>query len=200
MDNDTSVPPPRVKESPPDDAFVYTPALERFAGAAMDVVFLHIILIPLRTPAADLSFQHGTILPAVIFTAIYFAFLLLILRFRGLTPGGLPLKYRVFDGQLNRLSWAAALRRLSPYIIIQIVGLWRLQVVLGNFADSGEDYVFEDMQEIVKQHGGIWNVLVVALNSFVLMDLLLIIPSPRNQSLSDRFAASVVVTRKTSLS
>ena len=200
MDKESSVPPPRHKESPPDNAFVYTPALERFAGAAVDVIFLHIILIPLRTPAADLSFQYGTVLPAALFTTLYFAFLLLILRFRGLTPGGLPLKYRVVDGQLRHLSWTASLRRLAPYVIIQLIGLWRLQVVLGNFAESGDEYVFDDMYEIVEQHGGFWNVVVVALNSFVLMDLLLIIPSPRNQSLSDRIAASVVVTRKTSLS
>ncbi len=195
MDREANIPPPRLQEGPPDPAYVYTPPLERFAGAAVDVIFLHIILIPLRTPAADWSFELGSVGPAALFLLLYFGFLFLILKFRGLTPGGVPMKFRIVDAQMGCLPWISALRRLAPYIAIQLVGLWRLQVVLTQFAATGEPYAFDEMHEIIKTHGGIWNVIVFALNSFVLIDLLFIIQSPRNQSLSDKIASSYAVSR-----
>lgn len=162
----------------------------------MDVVFLRIILIPLRVPAADLAFQRGTIWPAAVFTVFYFALLLVLLRCGGLTPGGIPLKYRVRSLKLGPLSWFQAIRRLSPYLVIQAVDLWRLQVVLASFAASGEPYALDQIQTIIREHGGFWNVAVMALNAFILIDLLAVMPSPRNQSLCDRLARSVTLSSR----
>ena len=187
--------PPRIKESPPDSKYVYTAPLERFAGAALDVIFLHIILIPLRAPAADLSFTHSSIVPALAFTLLYFSFLLLILVKHGLTPGGLALKYRVVTRELGPIRVSQALKRLSPYIVIQAIGLWRLHVVLQSFAASGETYEFTETATIIREHGGIWNMLTIALNSYVFIDLLFVLQSPESQSLSDKLADSVVVSR-----
>lgn len=200
MDEDASpsAPPPRKQEVPADPSLDYTAPLERFAGAAVDVVFLHIFLIPLSAPAADLSFSRGNLWPATVFTAFYFTFLLILLLRGGITPGGLPLKYRVRSADLGKLTWIQGLKRLSPYILIQAVGLWRLHVVLQGFADSGEPYAMDQVQAIIRDHGGMWNVVVMALNSFVLIDLLAVLQSPRNQSLSDRLARSVAVSRSPS--
>lgn len=198
MDDDPNIPPPRQLLAPPDPAYVYTSPLERFAGAAVDIIFLHIILIPLRAPAADWSFRQASVWPAALFTLAYFLLLLILLRLHGLTPGGIPLKYRVVRFDMGILGWGQGLRRLAPYVIIHLVGLWRLHVVLQSFHASGEEYAFDQVLEIIATHGGLWNVLVMALNAFVVIDLMMVLPSPRNQSLTDKLACSVVVSRSPS--
>jgi uncharacterized RDD family membrane protein YckC len=194
MDEEDHLPPQRRKQKPADSAYVYTHALERFAGAAVDVVFLHIILIPLSVPAIDWAFRLGSAWPAALVLVVYFTLLLLLLRFRGLTPGGVPMGYRVKNLELAQVSWASAWRRLAPYMIIQVVSLWRLHVALQGFADSGEEYAFDETKEIIQAHGGLWNVLVIGLNGFVISDLILVLQSPRNQSLTDKLAGTLVVS------
>ena len=194
MSEEPHLPAPGPKCSPPDPAYVYTSPLERFAGAAVDVIFLHVILIPLRIPAADWSFRQNSVWPAALFVGLYFAFLLLLLLRKGLTPGGLPLGYRVVTGETRFLSWERGLRRLAPYAAIQILGLCRLHAVLQGLNASGESYEFRQMREIIQAHGGLWNMLVIALNGFVVVDLMMVLRSPRNQSLTDKVAGSFVVS------
>jgi len=192
---DPNLPRPRPKLSPPDPAYTYSTPFERMAGAGIDLVFLHIILIPLSTPAADLSFEYGSVIPAAIFTGIYFLILLLFMHFKGLTPGGVPLKYRVVNHAMNFPSWGQCLRRLAPYVAIELGGLWHLHVAIHEFVASGDPYEFENLRAIIREHGGFWRALVGALNAFIIADLLFILPSPRNQSISDKLAGTFVVAR-----
>ena len=188
---------PDPTERPPDKNYIYTPVISRFAGTVVDVIFLHIILIPLRTPAADMTFQLQSMWPAIAFTVFYFTVLLLALRLRGVTPGGIPLKVRIVDGAMANLSWGRALRRLSPYIVIQLVGLWRLHDSLQGFIASGETYEFapEAITQILADHGGWLHHLTRALNAFVIIDMLVLLRSPRNQSICDNIAGSFAVTK-----
>lgn len=194
-EQDPYIPPPRVKLSPPDPSYQYPSLIERIAGVGIDLVFLHIILIPFTTPAADLSFQSGHVGPAGIFTGIYFLILLLLMRFKGITPGGIPLKYRIVDSAMQFPSWGRCLRRLAPYLIIELGGLWHLHVAIQEFIASGDPYEFGNLRAIIREHGGLWRVLVSALTSFVIVDLMLIVPSPRNQSFSDKLAGTFAVAR-----
>ncbi len=191
----SQAPPPRKQLAPSDPRYVYTTVIERIGGTIVDMIFLHIILIPLRVPAADWSFRTGTIVPAIAFTLVYFGVLILLLRYRGLTPGGLPLRYRVRDLDMQFLSWMRCWRRIAPHIIIHAIGLWRLHAVIQGFQASGEPYDFKEIPALMKEYGGLWNVAVAALNGFIIVDLLFVIQSPRNQSLSDRLAGSFVVSR-----
>ena len=194
---DQNLPSPRPKLSPPDPAYTYSAPFDRMAGAGVNLVFLHIILIPLSTPAADLSFEYGNVIPAAIFTGIYFLILLLFMHFKGLTPGGAALKFRVVDHSMNFPSWGQCLRRLAPFIAIELAGLWHLHVGIHEFIASGDPYEFENLRAIIREHGGFWRVLVGALNAYIIADLLFILPSPRNQSLSDKLAGTFVVARST---
>ncbi len=173
----------------------YASPIVRFGGAAIDVIFLHILLKPLSVIAVDWSFRLQTIWPAVAFTILYFTVLLGMLRAGGLTPGGIPLRYRVVDKHGRPLALIRGILRLSPYILIQIVGLWRLDAVLESFAQTGDPYEFDRILRIVERHGGFLNFLVLALNLFVPIDLAAVVGSSRNQSLTDFLAGSFAITK-----
>ena len=183
------------KLSPPDPNYTYATLIERMGGAGVDLIFLHIILIPLSTPAADLSFNFGHAGPAAIFTGFYFLCLLLFMHFKGLTPGGVPLRFRVVDAEMRFPSWGRCFRRLAPYVVIELGSLWYLHVAIQNFAASGDPYEFENLRSIIRDHGGLWRGLVAALNSYVIVDILFIVSSRRNQSLSDKLAGTFAVAR-----
>ena len=188
---------PDPTERPPDKSFIYAPVIARYAGTLVDVIFLHIILIPLRIPAADLTFSRQSLSPAVAFTVFYFAVLLLALRMRGLTPGGIPLKFRIVDEAMENLSWGRCLRRLAPHILIQLVALWHLHVSLQGFIASNEKYEFapDAIRVILGDHGGWLNNFTRALNAFVIIDMLVLLRSTRNQSICDKIAGSFAVTK-----
>ena len=78
---------------------------------------------------------------------------------------------------------------------IELGGLWHLHVAIHEFIASGDPYEFVNLRAIIREHGGFWRALVGALNAYIIADLLFILPSSRNQSISDKLAGTFVVGR-----
>lgn len=181
---------------PPDSTLRYTRPLERMMGVALDSAFYHIILKFAVVVAIERSFHYGAIWPATLFTLAYLGFLFLWLSRKGLTPGGLILRYRVVNSEMKPPNARSAAIRLLPHALHQLASLWLLQHVLTGFLASGQSFLLAKRGAIFEQHGGMWNRLLPLLGLFVVIDLARVFRDQRRRSWTDLWAGTFVVSQR----
>ena len=175
-------------------SYEYAGFWRRVAAALLDSA-IGFALFPLSHFIMLWSFQHKTVLPELVYSLVWhIVFLYLVIVFGG-TPGKLLMRIRIVNLSGEFLSLSAAIKRISPYLLVGIVGSFQIYNAVNNHPGFDGHPSFMQLWEALDEYGGISPALLIASSLFIYVDIGAILFNNKKRAIHDFLAGSFVITK-----
>jgi len=172
--------------------FEYVGFWKRILTAVIDIAVAFVIFI-ITARLVTYANEMRTIIPLLIRDVLYVGFWVIMVKRFGGTPGELILQMRVVNKNGQFISLLSALFRTLPIIIIL---LNRLLLVNHAYSIIPESTEPENINDLLRAHGGIYGVIDAYLGYIHIPDYGAILFDKKKRSLHDFVAGSFVITKK----
>jgi len=178
------------------EQFEYVGFGKRVLIALIDVAISGIAFYPITVQIIKFSFKHRTILPEVLYSLFWMAFLIfLIVKFGG-TPGKLLLGVRIVNKQGSFISIPAAILRRSLTFPFLINSFLKMKYVFTTMPLSETPQTFREISRAIDSYGGIYITIGMSLSLIFFIDIGVILFNKKKQAIHDFMAGSFVVSKK----
>lgn len=179
--------------------FEYVGFWKRVLALLVDAV-VGFAMLPVDIRMSLFCYEHRTLVPAVLVTALGIAFfdVFLVVKFGG-TPGKLLLGMRVVNGRGQFVSVTAALMRHSWGLVLIVLNWLLAAHVFSALPISANPQDYSELKRVATAYGGIWYWIRHAWLFVFYVDVLVILMNEKKRALRDFIAGSYVITRKSHL-
>ena len=180
----------------------YASFWKRLAASLIDTSLIA-LFYPMRAHLLDWCFTNRNFTPYIVESLVWvLIFLVMVVRL-GATPGKLILSLRIVDKESRFLIWPAALKRISPYLVISVIiwlSFYYMFLTLSSLSEQPITLeVFNYMSVRILVFGNFsqkWHLyLSLLLSFFVVADFSVILFSEKKRAIRDYLAGSYVVTK-----
>jgi uncharacterized RDD family membrane protein YckC len=152
-------------------------------------------LAPLSQPLMFWSIGHRNIVPQVLWSVGWVVlWLWFVVRFGG-TPGKLIIGARIVDSNGHFVSWARAVLRVLPQLIIAVNFFLLIGVAVGRYPDSATYATSREAAHLMNVYGDPFASIQLVLPLFIWIDVGAILFNAKNRAIHDFIAGSYVITR-----